>query len=176
MIPVMLLMNCSSLDSVVNKLICGARFHQGFCFFQCPGIFFTLFQNSIFHMRFFFHLSNTLKMQLSYSTEFSPPPTPNKKTFHWCFVSICVSQCLLFVCPAKTALLNSDWRPSQLSKGCGLTERCHYFFVLFPTKPMFTTTPISFSAVQKCAFQIQQRQFCCVLIIFKFLSLVFSWT
>lgn len=54
----------------------------------------------------------------------------------------------------KTTLLKSEWHHSQLSKGCGLTLSR---FLLKLTSVYNNTNELS--SVQKCAFQIPQRQF-----------------
>lgn len=125
---------CDAVDELLLSWLCREQTDargstpSGFFFRSMSWYPLTLIQKktvSFIWVVFFCFFSNTGKTKQKQTKKnatklferVQPPPI----TSHWRFVSLYVSQCLMFVCPAKTASLNSDWRPSRLSKGCGLT-------------------------------------------------------
>lgn len=83
-------------------------------------------------------------MQQSYLKEFSP----KKITFHWRFVSLCVSQCLMFVCPAENSVAETQTDVA----------------VTFPkdVDPLHSVTTFLFpSQTSQCLLQYLKLAFCC---------------
>lgn len=128
MIPVMLLINCSSV--ILSKTNGYVGLNSIKFVFQYPNNYpysedSNGFRNNRNIFSSFQFQRNPLGALTSpslwryciviwrrYLKEFSPKPSTG-------MVSFCVA---LSISPAKTALLSSDWHHSQLSKGCGLTN------------------------------------------------------
>lgn len=168
MIPVMLLIKCSSVFLLKTNGYVGLNSIKSV--FQYPLIYpdFAKIQKNkteiVFHLRQMLPfvretVSLLLKILHSYLKEFSPKPSSGTVS-----VLLCCSVSSPF-CPAQAASLNSDWHHSQLSKGCGLTNSV-MFFALKLTNVYDNANELS--SVQKCAFQIPQGSFFVYWFIFDF--------
>ena len=176
MIPVMLLINCSSVE---NKWKCGAQFHQ-VCFqypvdYPYPEDKMALVNPGYFFFSFTvpekpaWGINSSTQMEIlhSYLKEFSPKPSTNMVSVILCCNVSCPFVQLKRLCWTQTDIT------ANLPKDVGWLKKLSCF-VLKLTNVYDNTNELS--SVQKCAFQITQRQFFCILIILNFISLIFSWS
>lgn len=168
MIPVMLLINCASLillktngyvglNSIrfVFQYLINYPYSEDKNGFRNTRIIFSSFQ---FQRNLPGALNFSILMEIlhSYLKEFSPKPSTGMFS-----VFLCCNVSRQFV-QLKTALLNSNWHHSQLSKGFGLTLSC---FVLKLTN-VYDNTNELFFCTEMCIPNTTKAVFC-ILIIFK---------
>lgn len=112
------------------------------------------------------NFSISMEILDSYLKEFSPKPSAGMLS-----VFVCCNVSSPFVQLKQLCWTQTDITANFPKDVDWLTLSS---FVLKLTNVYDNTNELS--SVQKCAFQIPQRQFFCIQIIFNFISLVFSWS